>query len=65
MKIYPMIDKTDKYTIEKKEIPNMPFRMIINGKSGCGKSSTLGWLLCQMGEKGYKNNINTIISNII
>jgi hypothetical protein len=56
MKIYPMIDKTDKHTIEKKEIPNVPFRMILNASSGAGKSSLLGWLMCNSGEKGYKSN---------
>ena len=56
MKIFKMKDKTDKYTIQKKELPNLPARIIINGSSGCGKSSLLGWLLCQEGELGYKKN---------
>ena len=56
MKIFKMKDKTDKYTIEKKELPNLPLRMIINGSSGCGKSSLLGWLLCQEKELGYKDH---------
>jgi len=51
-----MKDKTDNTTIEKKELPNLPLRMIINGSSGCGKSSLLGWLLCQEKELGYKND---------
>ena len=56
MKIFKMKDKTDKYTIQKKELPNLPARIIINGSSGCGKSSLLGWLLCQEKELGYKND---------
>ena len=57
MKIYKMKDKTDKYTVVKKELPNLPLRMIINGSSGCGKSSLLGWLLCQEKELGFKDHL--------
>ena len=56
MKVLQMLDKTDKYTINKKELPNLPLRMIINGSSGCGKSSLLGWLLCNNKENGYKDH---------
>ena len=34
-----MIDKTDKYTVKKKDIFDLPFRLIICGKSGMGKTS--------------------------
>ena len=57
MKVLPMKDKTDKYTIKKTELPNLPFRMLMIGGSGSGKSSLLGWLLCNRGEKGYRDNI--------
>ncbi len=58
MKIYPMIDKTDKYTIQKKELPDLPFKTLMCMKSGGGKSSLLGWLMCNDGEKGYKNDFD-------
>jgi hypothetical protein len=57
MKVLAMRDKTDKYTIKKTELPNLPFRMLMIGGSGSGKSSLLGWLLCNRGEKGYRDNI--------
>jgi hypothetical protein len=40
-----MIDKSDDYTINKPMIDSLPFRMIICGKSGLGKTSLLGSLL--------------------
>ena len=58
MKVYPMIDKTDKYTVDKKELPNLPFKTLMCMKSGGGKSSLLGWLCCNDGEKGYKDNFD-------
>tara|TARA_R110000822_G_scaffold208759_1_gene344595 strand:- start:209 stop:964 length:756 start_codon:yes stop_codon:yes gene_type:complete len=64
MKVLPMKDKTDKFTIQKKELPNLPLRMLMIGGSGSGKSSLLGWLLCNRGEKGYRDDIkpeNTFI----
>ena len=39
-KIYKMRDKTDKFTVQKENIPNLPFRMIAVGSSGSGKTST-------------------------
>lgn len=57
MKVLPMRDKTDKYTIKKTELPNLPFRMLMIGGSGSGKSSLLGWLLCNRGQKGYRDDI--------
>ena len=40
-----MIDKTDSNTTEKDIIDNVPFRMIICGRSGLGKTSLIGGLL--------------------
>jgi len=45
-KFYKMKDKTDKFTVIKNDLPNLPMRMLIIGKSGCGKSSIIGNLLC-------------------
>ena len=40
-----MIDKTDSNTTEKDIIDNVPFRMILCGRSGLGKTSLIGGLL--------------------
>ena len=61
MKVLPMKDKTDKYTIQKIELPNLPFRMLMIGGSGSGKSSLLGWLLCNRGQKGFRDDQKTFI----
>ena len=58
MKVLPMIDKTDKFTIKKKELPDLPAKILMCMKSGGGKSSLLGWLMCNGGEKGYKDNFD-------
>ena len=44
-KIDRMIDKTDKFTIQKDNIFNLPMRLLIIGNTGMGKSSILGNLL--------------------
>ncbi len=38
-KTYRMKDKSDKYTIIKKDIPSLPFRILAIGTTGSGKSS--------------------------
>mgnify|MGYP006097121839 CR=1 FL=1 len=43
--LYKMIDKTDSHTTSKDIIDNVPFRMIICGRSGLGKTSLIGGLL--------------------
>ena len=45
LKLYKMIDKTDSNTTEKDIIDNVPFRMILCGRSGLGKTSIIGGLL--------------------
>lgn len=45
LKLYKMVDKTDSNTTEKDIIDNVPFRMIICGRSGLGKTSLIGGLL--------------------
>mgnify|MGYP003637156500 CR=1 FL=1 len=45
LKLYKMIDKTDSNTTEKDIIDNVPFRMILCGRSGLGKTSLIGGLL--------------------
>lgn len=52
--ILKMRDKTDKYTIEKKNIPSMPFRMVISAPSGAGKTNMLGSFLL-LDEYYYKD----------
>ena len=44
-KIMKMIDKGDSFTTIKDDIPNLPFRMVLIGKTGAGKSGVLGNLL--------------------
>lgn len=46
LKIYKMKDKGDSFTIPKKMIFDIPFRLVIIGKTGCGKTSAIGSLLC-------------------
>tara|TARA_R110001632_G_scaffold134152_2_gene249330 strand:- start:5516 stop:6247 length:732 start_codon:yes stop_codon:yes gene_type:complete len=41
-KIHKMKDKTDKFTTKKSGIFDLPMRLLIIGKTGCGKSGTLG-----------------------
>lgn len=43
--ILKLRDKTDKYTIEKEQIPDLPFRMIISAPSGMGKTNFICNLL--------------------
>ena len=56
MKVRAMKDKTDKFTIQKKEISNLPTRTLMIAGSGYGKSSLLGWLLCNCNEEGYEKD---------
>jgi hypothetical protein len=45
MKIYKMNDKSDSFTIKKKDTFNLPMRLLMIGSSGCGKTGNLGNLL--------------------
>ena len=55
VKILKMRDKSDKYTIIKKDIPSLPMRLLAIGRTGCGKSSVaLGNLLLR--PEFYKND---------
>ena len=53
-KIMKMIDKGDSFITIKDDIPNLPFRMLLIGKTGCGKSGVLGNLLLR--PSFYKND---------
>lgn len=53
-KIMKMIDKGDSFTTIKDDIPNLPFRMVLIGKTGAGKSGVLGNLLLR--PSFYKND---------
>jgi hypothetical protein len=44
-KIYRMIDKTDKFIKKKAPLFDLPFRLLLVGKSGMGKTSLIGNLL--------------------
>lgn len=52
--IYKMKDKSDSFTIKKKDIFNLPMRLLILGKTGCGKSGLLGNLMLR--DDFYKND---------
>jgi len=54
VKIHQMKDHSDSYTIKKKDIFNLPMRVISIGRSGCGKSSLLGNLLLK--PEFYRND---------
>ena len=56
MKIYRMKDSNDSNKIEKKNICSLPMRSLMIGASGLGKSSLLGWLMCNSGQAGYKDD---------
>lgn len=45
IEIYKMKDKSDSFTIKKEPLFDLPSRLIILGKTGCGKSGKLGNLL--------------------
>ena len=45
LKIYKMNDKSDDFTTDKGILFDLPFRMVIVGKSGSGKTSAIGSLL--------------------
>ncbi len=52
-----MIDSNDKNNINKKYLASLPCRSLLIAPSGFGKSSLLGWLLCNSGEEGYKDDV--------
>ncbi len=56
MKVFPMKDSNDSNTIIKSSLCNLPTRSLMIGASGLGKSSLLGWLMCNEGEKGWKDH---------
>ena len=43
--VLKMKDKSDNFTVDKGLLPKLPFRGIICGKSGSGKTSALGSML--------------------
>lgn len=45
MKVEKMKDKGDKFTIEKKEVPSIPFRSLIVGRTGASKTTLINSLL--------------------
>ena len=45
VRIYKMIDKNDDLTTQKKLIDDVPFRTLLCGKSGLGKTSIIGSLI--------------------
>ena len=45
MHVYKMKDKTDKFTVKKSPMFDLPMRLLMIGRTGCGKSNLLGNLL--------------------
>jgi len=45
VRIYKMLDESDSHTTDKKLIDNIPFRTLLCGRSGLGKTSIIGSLL--------------------
>tara|TARA_R110000772_G_scaffold89285_1_gene185063 strand:- start:494 stop:1219 length:726 start_codon:yes stop_codon:yes gene_type:complete len=45
MKVYKMKDTSDKFTIKKSPLFDLPMRLLVIGRTGCGKSNFLGNLL--------------------
>ena len=43
--LLPMKDSSDRFKVNKKIVPSLPFRMLVTAKSGGGKSSLLGNIL--------------------
>tara|TARA_R110000803_G_scaffold46302_1_gene97273 strand:- start:6778 stop:7497 length:720 start_codon:yes stop_codon:yes gene_type:complete len=54
-KILKMKDKSDNFTIDKGMLFNCPFRLVIIGRTGCGKTSAIGSLLLL--KEFYKDDI--------
>ena len=54
MKVEKMKDKGDAFTIEKKEVPSIPFRTLIIGQTGASKTTLLGSLI--LNKDAYKND---------
>lgn len=55
-KIYRMIDKTDKFIKKKAPLFDLPFRLLLVGKSGMGKTSIIGNLLLR--NEMYRKNFD-------
>ncbi len=45
IEVYKMKDKSDNFVIKKDRLFNLPARLLLLGKTGCGKSGKLGNLL--------------------
>lgn len=58
VKILKAIDKNESYDIDKGLLPNLSFRMILNARSGQGKTNFILNLLCR--KELYKNNFDEI-----
>lgn len=54
LKILRMKDTSDNYVIKKKDIFDLPARLIISGASGMGKTSILGNLILR--ENAYRKD---------
>tara|TARA_R100000231_G_scaffold139488_1_gene120937 strand:+ start:779 stop:1528 length:750 start_codon:yes stop_codon:yes gene_type:complete len=56
LKLYRVKDKNESYTIKKRLLFNIPFRLLLNAKSGVGKTSFIVWLLLNKNKECYKDN---------
>ena len=54
--ILKLKDKTDKFTMKKNKTFDIPFRLLIVGKTGMGKSNILASMLLQDNKEFYRND---------
>ena len=62
-KVFKMIDNTDKWVINKEKVFSLPFRLVICGSSGMGKTSLLANLLLR--DDFYKKEFSKHPENIL
>ena len=56
IQILKLKDNTDKFTMKKNKTFDIPFRLLIVGKTGMGKSNILASMLLQDNKEFYRND---------